>query len=398
MAKKIFHWIHLWLSVPFGLIITLICFSGAMLVFENEITAMLRKDLVKVSREGAAADGGQATAVPLDRLAESVSGTLDEGVEVTGVTVYADPDQAWKVNLSKPRRASVYVDQYTGEVKGRSERPGFFAFMFRMHRWLLDSMKPDENVFWGKIVVGVSTLAFVLVLLSGVVIWWRRSLKALKNRLKISVGKGWTPFWYSLHLAGGMYVCIFLLAMALTGLTWSFGWYRTGFYKLFGAAQTTAVHSSSQAGKQDASRDGQKKDASGERNSRGNRPEADFSAWQKVYLALAQENPDYKSITVSKGSATVSMDRLGNRRASDKYTFDQRTGEITGVEMYKDSSDSSRLRGWIYSVHVGSWGGILTRILAFISALVGAALPLTGYWMWLRRICRPKPAHGSVRR
>lgn len=34
--KKIFRQIHLWLSVPFGLIISLICFSGAMLVFEND--------------------------------------------------------------------------------------------------------------------------------------------------------------------------------------------------------------------------------------------------------------------------------------------------------------------------------------------------------------------------
>lgn len=32
--KKIFRQIHLWLSVPFGLIITLICFSGAMLVLK----------------------------------------------------------------------------------------------------------------------------------------------------------------------------------------------------------------------------------------------------------------------------------------------------------------------------------------------------------------------------
>ena len=36
--KKVFRKIHLWLSVPFGLLITLICFSGAMLVFDdNEI-------------------------------------------------------------------------------------------------------------------------------------------------------------------------------------------------------------------------------------------------------------------------------------------------------------------------------------------------------------------------
>ena len=35
--KKAFRKIHLWLSVPFGLIITVICFSGAALVFEDEV-------------------------------------------------------------------------------------------------------------------------------------------------------------------------------------------------------------------------------------------------------------------------------------------------------------------------------------------------------------------------
>ena len=43
--KKIFSKIHLWLSVPFGLLITLICFSGAMLVFETEVMELCRRDL-----------------------------------------------------------------------------------------------------------------------------------------------------------------------------------------------------------------------------------------------------------------------------------------------------------------------------------------------------------------
>ena len=38
--KKIFRTLHLWLSVPFGLLVSLICFSGAMLVFENENNRM----------------------------------------------------------------------------------------------------------------------------------------------------------------------------------------------------------------------------------------------------------------------------------------------------------------------------------------------------------------------
>ena len=53
--KKIFSKIHLWLSVPFGLLITLICFSGAMLVFETEVGALPPRPLLcRKSRTGTA--------------------------------------------------------------------------------------------------------------------------------------------------------------------------------------------------------------------------------------------------------------------------------------------------------------------------------------------------------
>ena len=217
--KKIFRQIHLWLSVPFGLIISLICFSGAMLVFENEVMELVRHELYYVKKV-------ETVSLPVDRLLEEVELMLPDSVSVTGINVFSDPERAWQVNLSKPRRASVYVDPYTGEIKGKYERPAFFVTMFRLHRWLLDSMKADGGVFWGKMIVGVSTLLFVVVLISGIVIWWPRTRKALKNSLRISVGRGFRRFWYDLHVAGGMYALFFLLAMALTGLTWSFGWYR----------------------------------------------------------------------------------------------------------------------------------------------------------------------------
>ena len=211
--KKIFRKIHLWLSVPFGLIITLVCFSGAMLVFENEVNEWFRHDLYYVETV-------KESPLPMDKLLEKVATTLPDSVSVTGVSISSDPGRAYQVSLSKPRRASLYVDQYTGEVKGKSERSGFFMFMFRMHRWLLDSMNPgNEGIFWGKMIVGVSTLLLVFVLISGIVIWWPRTRKALKNSLKITATKGWKRFWYDLHVAGGMYALIFLLAMALTGLT-----------------------------------------------------------------------------------------------------------------------------------------------------------------------------------
>ena len=146
--KKIFRTLHLWLSVPFGLLVSLICFSGAMLVFENEITEWSRPDLYQVKEI-------KAEPLPVEMLLERVAETLPDSVSVAGVSIPSEKGRTWQVNLSKPRRASVYIDPYTGEVKGKYERPAFFLTMFKLHRWLLDSMKPDGGIFWGKMIVGV---------------------------------------------------------------------------------------------------------------------------------------------------------------------------------------------------------------------------------------------------
>lgn len=398
--KKIFRKIHLWLSVPFGLIITLVCFSGAMLVFENEVNEWFRRDLYYVETV-------KESPLPMDKLLEKVATTLPDSVSVTGVSISSDPGRAYQVSLSKPRRASLYVDQYTGEVKGKSERSGFFMFMFRMHRWLLDSMNPgNEGIFWGKMIVGVSTLLLVFVLISGIVIWWPRTRKALKNSLKITATKGWRRFWYDLHVAGGMYALIFLLAMALTGLTWSFPWYRTAFYKVFGVeVQQRAAQGHEQ--KSDAQKRDTKLAAHREKKREGNevrkgersrRPEnnhsdmysvtSPFVYWQEIYNKLRRQNPEYKQISISSGTASVSFNRFGNQRASDRYSFNTDNGEFTETSLYQHQDKSGKIRGWIYSVHVGNWGGMFTRILTFIAALLGAALPLTGYYLWIKRLIK----------
>ncbi len=398
--KKIFRKIHLWLSVPFGLIITLVCFSGAMLVFENEVNEWFRRDLYYVETV-------KESPLPMDKLLEKVATTLPDSVSVTGVSISSDPGRAYQVSLSKPRRASLYVDQYTGEVKGKSERSGFFMFMFRMHRWLLDSMNPgNEGIFWGKMIVGVSTLLLVFVLISGIVIWWPRTRKALKNSLKITATKGWRRFWYDLHVAGGMYALIFLLAMALTGLTWSFPWYRTAFYKVFGvevqqrAAQGHEQKSDAQkrdtklAAHREKKREGNDV-RKGERSRRLENNHSDmysvtspFVYWQEIYDKLRRQNPEYKQISISSGTASVSFNRFGNQRASDRYSFNTDNGEFTETSLYQHQDKSGKIRGWIYSVHVGNWGGMFTRILTFIAALLGAALPLTGYYLWIKRLIK----------
>ena len=386
---KIFRKIHLWLSVPFGIIITLICFSGAMLIFEPEITRSIKSDVYYVS----SSDGDP---LPMGELMETVKATLPDSVSITGVTVFSDKDRTYQVNLSKPRRASLFIDQYSGRITGKYERIGFFSTMFKLHRWLLDGANPHgDGVKVGKLLVGISTLIFVIALITGVVIWWPRARKNFRRSMTISFKDGWRGLWKSLHVAGGMYALVFVLAMSLTGLTWSFNWYRTAFYAVCGVEHTPrnfAASTNEKSSERVNGSEGRGNHRGGRRgkHGEGRRHHSEFGRWQQVYDELKAQNPDAPQITIGAETASVTLGVTGNGRASDKYEFNRRSGEIAPVTKYADSLPADKLRGWIYAIHTGSWGGVLTRILWLLGALLGASLPLTGYYIWIKHLRRKK--------
>lgn len=81
-------------------------------------------------------------------------------------------------------------------------------------------------------------------------------------------------------------------------------------------------------------------------------------------------------------------------RAADTYDFDPLTGQITATYPYADTDKATRVRSAIYMVHTGSWLGWLSRLVNFLAALIGTALPLTGYYLWIRRR-RNRQKHGQ---
>ena len=383
--KKALRKIHLWLSVPTGIIITLVCFSGAMLVFEKEITEAIKPELYFVKE-------AKGEPIPMQQLMEKVEEALPDSVSISGVTVFADSTRTYQVSLSKPRRASIYVNQYTGEVTGRSERLPFFNTMFRLHRWLLGS---SSGV--GKLLTGICTLVLVFILITGILMWLTNRNKPLKASLAIHVTKGWGRFWHDLHVAGGIYTTIFLLAMALTGLTWSFSWYRTGFYACFGVESSEKGGAHGEGGNshgegRGSRGEGRYSHGDGRNNHEGKRGEgrgfhrrSPYRHWDDVLNEVALKNPGYQQITLKPEVAEVVSEGRLSMRAADKYSYDRRSGEITDVQLYSAGNKDTKVRSGVYMVHTGSWGGIITRILNFLAAFIGATLPLTGYWLWFRR-------------
>lgn len=225
--RKLFGKIHLWLSIPVGIILSIICFSGVALVFEKEITQACKPHLYKVS-----VPEGNAAVLPPSQLIARIKEQTADSLKLTSLQYSGKADETATVTFKNAGRKSLSVNPYTGEVNGWIEGNTFFQTMRKLHRWLLNPPPQKGASSVGKMIVGISTLLMVVILVSGLVIWWPRTRKALNNRLKVSFRKGWRRFWYDSHVALGFYSTLFLLVMALTGLTWSFGWYRSFAYGL----------------------------------------------------------------------------------------------------------------------------------------------------------------------
>ena len=78
--------------MPLGLVFVVTCFTGAMLVFEDEITALCNSEMVAVEPVG--------EPLSLECLVKAVEKELPADVEVTGITLSATADEAYKVNSS----------------------------------------------------------------------------------------------------------------------------------------------------------------------------------------------------------------------------------------------------------------------------------------------------------
>ena len=387
--KKIFAKIHLWLSLPLGIVLTVVCLSGAVLVFEGEITRALHPELYRVA--------APADARPLrpSQLADRIGAQMPDSLHLVSLQLSARSDEPCMAAFRETGRKQLSVDPYTGNVNGWTESPAFFGTVRKLHRWLLDPPPSKGEKSVGKAIVGVSTLALVLILVSGLILWIPRSRKALRNRLKVSYSDG-RRFWHDCHVSLGFYATLLLLVMALTGLTWSFGWYRTAAYALFGGPQQTVAAQEKPSRKADSG-NRHERERSGERTAgreQGKRQaetEArpfDYAVWDEVLEQLTAHCTAYKTITLTQTEAQVA--RQSAMRRIDRATFDPRSGRLAEITRYEETPRQQRLRGWFYAFHTGTWGGIWTKILYFLAALIGASLPLTGYWLWWKRLSNKK--------
>ena len=375
--KEITLFLHRWLGIITGLVVIILSITGCLYVFHQEISGWVRHDTFHADSIPA----NQQT-LPIKDLQTKAADALNTSSLPYGLTTYKDPQRNWSAMLYKGGQESwtyfgsmevyktAYINPYTGKIEGIvNEKKDFFQIVKGIH-WSLLLATPI-----GQPIIVWSTVIFIVLLISGLILWWPKKWnRAGKQKsFKIKWGSTWRRVNYDLHNVLGFYFLLVSLIIAFTGLYWympsvkkSIHFIGTGDYKLPPGPTQKVVSTLP--------------DSTGL-----------SSPLDAVYTKAWEKYPTAYSIAITAPADSKSTIRAEVRPDGQTYygnsslQFDQYSGELLSTNEYKDQNTGEKLLSMNYDIHVGAIGGLPGKIIAFFASLVCASLPITGFIIWFDR-------------
>jgi uncharacterized iron-regulated membrane protein len=409
-TRKFFNDVHLWLGLGSGIIVFLVCLSGTIYTFNTEIREAATPELYTVQYQAG------VKAKPAEELISAVA--VASGFPVVSVKVPADHHRTWQLGVRMKegaRPTTFFVNPYTAAVVGNSADINsgtitFMTYMFSLHRWLLLD-KVEEPIFGelenrklGSYISGGATILFTIGVITGMVIWFPRKIRAWKQGFKIKWKGSWKRTNHDLHNSLGLYACIFLLIMGLTGPQWSFEWYRTGLRKTLGTYKPEdAKGGKGGQGKGEGGRGGKsagRDKPTEEGTAEASAPVTPFLVYERAVNEVFKHKGDYVVSLPSKADAPVNISKFKAGffapAAADRLTLDPKGKEKIKVERFADMPLNERISASIKALHVGDVYGMFTKIIYFLACLIATSLPVTGTLIWLNKM-KKKPARKAVK-
>ena len=363
--RKLIGKLHLWLGLASGLVVLVVSLSGAVFVFQDEI-----RDLTQPWRKVAV----QARPMLPPSVLQAAAAQAQPGFAPSWTT-YNGPDRATAVYLSKGEETYyAFLNPYTGRVlQVQNLRSDFFTLVQYLHMYLL--LPPAV----GKWVVDVAVITFVVILISGLVLWWPRNKAARRQRFSVKWAASPKRRNYDLHSVLGFYASALALVLALSGLCISYEWLMDGIGALANGGRSIAAENAMPQ-------------VDTLLTTRPARPVVDVA-----YARMRQQSPRAEMLLigpVGKGAEPVWATAYGKALHyyhRDDYKFHPRTGQLLQAQPHAGKSNGKKLADMNYDLHTGLILGFGGKVIAFVVSLISASLPITGFLVWRGRHNRRKP-------
>lgn len=360
--KKIVGHLHLWLGLASGLIIIFLGITGCILAFEHEIRYFTDKEQFVKEESGPLLPPSQ-----LRTIAAKALGTDPRSIEYRGkgksVFAYYYDEKEYRIAALNP---------YSGQVlKVKDMNRDFFRVVLLGHYYLW--LPPHI----GQPVVASATLVFLVMLISGIILWWPRNKAARKQRFTIKWNVRWRRRNYDLHNVLGFYMSWVAVFLAITGLVMGFQWFARTVYFVSSAGKAMPAHEHPVSDTTLAGSTG----INGEDR-----------VWQQLRAMSKPEESVaiYLPATSSDALEGAINHRPGTYYNTDYYHYDQYSLKelpATGIYAgrYKDAAIEDKIARMNYDIHVGAVLGLPGKILMFAASLIAASLPVTGFYIWRGR-------------
>jgi uncharacterized iron-regulated membrane protein len=264
-----------------------------------------------------------------------------------------------------------FLDPFTGEVKKYKDMTkDFFRIVLDGHYYL---WLPHHI---GQPIAASATLVFLIMMITGIILWWPRNKAAQKQRFSIRWHARWRRKNYDLHNVLGFYMTWVAIFLAITGLVFGFQWFARSIYWVTSGGVPMEEH---------------RHPVSDTSHNRGFRPVADQLLLQHRDAAGIDESVAvYFANTATDPVEIVVNHRPGTYYKSDFYHYDQYSGrELPATGTYagkfRDAKLADKIARMNYDMHVGAVLGIPGKLLAFFASLIAASLPVTGFLIWRGR-------------
>jgi len=378
--KKTFkQWIgvaHLWLGLTSGLIVLFLSITGCIYVFSVEIQDWQREDAIYVPQV-------KESRIPLSTIWKGTKKALGDTIVMNDVHVYKDQAKSLEFHCYKASENKdafwyadaidyyykVYVDPYTGKVLAIYDEERDFFNIVKMLHWSFMINHPI-----GQQITGWATFIFVIMLITGVILWWPKNKAARKQRFwfQWKDSTKWRRKNYDLHNIFGFYVASVAIIMAFTGMVWAFTWFQSLVYVVGSQSITPPVALAEKSKITDGSKD---------------------AAFDKAaeFTKLNYKDADAFSIGKPADTATTGVIDVYIQQYPGKYyvyhsaQFDQYTGKLLKKRMHNEKNFGEKLITANYDIHVGAILGIPGKILVFIASFICMLLPISGFLIWWGR-------------
>jgi uncharacterized iron-regulated membrane protein len=370
LVRTALFWTHLVIGVAAAGVILIMSITGVLLTYQRQMQYWADTSAFRAEPPPG------AIRLPVDALirrAEEHAST-GEPAPVTTITFRSDPVLPVALVVG---RTTLYANPYTGEVygEGRGQRMrAFFSTVVNWHRWL--ALSGDRRAT-GRAITGAANLAFLFIVVSGMYLWWPRSLtwRQVRNVTWFRRGLPGKARDFNWHNVIGFWSAIPLAVVVYSGVVISYPWASNGVYRMMGEAPPA------QAGR-----------GVGAPAAPAAQPTMSRTDLTALLEMAAAREPEWNILSLrvpasSGAPVTVTIDRGdgGQPHLRDTVTFSGSDGAVVSAARFQDQTPGRQVRSLLRFAHTGEAAGLTGQTIAGLASAASVVLVYTGLALSWRR-------------